>query len=63
MDREHAPTSAATGAPISVFARPGANAVCWVLAILLLAVYCGVRSHGGLERQHALAAFVHSLSP
>lgn len=56
-------TSAATGAPISVFERRGVEAVCWVLAIVLLALYCGARSHGELERRAALATFIHLSLP
>ena len=56
-------TSASTGAPISVFERRGVDGVCWVLAIVLLALYCGARSHGELERRDAFATFIHSRSP
>ena len=56
-------TSPATGAPISVFERRGVEAVCWVLAIVLLALYCGARSHGEIERRDALALFIHSSLP
>jgi len=55
--------SAATGAPISVFERRGVEGVCWVLAIVLLALYCGARSHGEVERRDALATFIRTHSP
>jgi hypothetical protein len=55
--------STSTRAPISVFERRGVEWVCWVLAIILLAVYCGARSHGELERRDAFATFIHSRSP
>ncbi len=72
MSRKNAPTtlgstrrgtSAGTHAPISLFERPGVEGICWVLAIVLLALYCGARSHGELERRDALATFIHSRSP
>jgi hypothetical protein len=46
-----------------VFERRGVEAVCWILAIVLLALYCGARSHGELERRDALALFIHSSLP
>ena len=33
------------------------NGSCWVLAIALFGVYCGLRSSGELERRAAIADF------
>ncbi len=63
MTRKHAVTSVPTGRPISVFERRGVEGICWVLAILLLALYCSARSHGELERRDAFAMFIHSSLP
>jgi len=63
MKLEHTPTSAARGAHVSVFSRRGVEGSCWVLAIVLLALYCAARSYGEPERRDALALFIQSRSP
>jgi hypothetical protein len=63
MSRKYAPTPVATRAPISVFERKGVDVVCWILAIVLLALYCGARSHGDLAPRDSLVMFMRSHSP
>ena len=38
-------------------------ASCWVVALALLGVYCGLRSYGEQERQAAIAQFLFKSPP
>ena len=40
------------------FASRAMNGGCWVLAIALLGVYCGLRGYGEPERRAAIALFL-----
>jgi hypothetical protein len=42
---------------MTTFARRAADGGCWVVAIALLGVYCGLRSYGEHERRAAIASF------
>ena len=42
---------------MTTFARRAADGGCWVVAIALLGVYCGLRSSGERERRAAIALF------
>ena len=42
---------------MTTFARRAADGGCWIVAIALLGVYCGLRSDGERERRAALALF------
>jgi hypothetical protein len=48
---------------VSVFAGRAFEGVCWALGIVLLALYCGARSYGELERRDALALLIRARSP
>jgi hypothetical protein len=42
---------------MTTFARRAVDGGCWVVAIALLGVYCGLRSYGERERRAAIALF------
>jgi hypothetical protein len=48
---------------VTAFAGRAVDGVCWAVAIALLAVYCGARSYGELERREAIASFIQSRVP
>jgi hypothetical protein len=48
---------------MTTFARRAANGGCWVVALALFAVYCGLRSYGEQERQAAIARFFFNPPP
>jgi hypothetical protein len=60
MKFAHADIDRARGSRRSAFASRVFNGSCWVLAIALLGVYCGLRSSGELERRAAIAGFFQS---
>ena len=43
---------------VTALASRSVNGGCWVLAIALLGVYCGLRGYGELERRAAIALFL-----
>jgi hypothetical protein len=57
MKFAHANVDRARGARRPAFASRAFDWGCWVLAIALLGVYCGLRGSGELERRAAIAAF------
>ena len=61
MKLAHADVDRARGSRGRAFASRAFDGGCWVLAVALLGVYCGLRSSGELERRAAIAAFFHSL--
>ena len=42
---------------MTTFARRAVDGGCWVVAIALLGVYCGLRGYGERERRAAIALF------
>ncbi|HVQ14793.1 MAG TPA: hypothetical protein VMS40_14435 [Vicinamibacterales bacterium] len=42
---------------MTTFARCAADGGCWVVAIALLGVYCGLQAYGERERHAAIAQF------
>jgi hypothetical protein len=42
---------------MTTFARRAADGGCWVVAIALLGVYCGLQIYGERERHAAIAQF------
>jgi len=48
---------------MTTFARRAADCGCWVVALALLAVYCGLRSYGEQEGQAAIAQFLFKPPP
>jgi hypothetical protein len=63
MNSERTPLVAARVTHVSVFAGRAFEGAYWVLAIVLLALYCGARSYGELERRDAFALFIRARSP
>jgi hypothetical protein len=62
MNPEHTPLAATGASRLTGLAGRAVEGVCWALAVVLVAVYCGARSYGELERRDALALFIRSLS-
>jgi hypothetical protein len=61
MKLAHADVDRARGSRRPAFASRAFDGGCWVLAIALLGVYCGLRSSSELDRRAAIAVFFRSI--
>jgi hypothetical protein len=57
----YADVDRAPGSRSPAFASRAFDGGCWVLAIALLGVYCGLRSSGELDRRAAIAGYFRSI--